>query len=98
MESESAGRRTLPALELRNPLLQPTHTLHQLIRVAKPHIDWTCPLVKSPQQFGLRIANPFGQRISNLPNGFGDTCGRFFGYLPNSVGKILLSCGLTVHS
>jgi len=91
------GRRHLPAFEFGNPVFQPSHALYQLVRVAKPNINRTRPLIESPQQFGLGIADLFGQRIVDLPNSLGDIVRRFFINLPNGIGKILLRYWLTVH-
>lgn len=56
--------------------------------MAEPNIDRASPLIKSPQQFGLGIADPFGQCIRNLADGVRKLPGELFVNLSNCVGKI----------
>jgi hypothetical protein len=70
------------AFELRNPVFQPPRPLQKFIRIPKPRVDRTSPIVKPPQHFRLRIANRFGKLISHLLNG---------------VGEILFCGWLTLH-
>ena len=102
-------RRHLPTFEFGDAVFQPSHALHQLVRMAKPNINRTSPLIKSPQQFCLGIADLFGQHIIDLPNSLGDILGSLSTNLPNGIGKILVDllngvckilfgCWLTTHT
>ena len=97
-DSQLMGRRHLAAFEFGDPVFQPSHALYQLVRMAKPDVHWTSPLIKFPEQFSSGIANPFGQCIGNLPNSLGEILRCFFSDLPDCVGKILFRYWLAVHT